>query len=382
MAALNQLRLHHSIGSLCIPNIRDRARDILRSLMWLESKQHHDGSWGRHGNELDQIISTKHAVLTLLALGYPGDDPRIRRAVEWFTSPARTHHHIFQRCFALLGMPSQIENVQRDIQEIEALIRRRSAPHKDQMLELDVLHIYSVLRKVYPRSSEYVAAVAKEWTAAECWCDRAPATAYALSVLSEFEFEDKPNIVRVSKEFLRRKANVVGDKVHWEGLVVSTSYVVFSVVESDLSQDPAMLDLARRAVSWILSKRGSDGFWEREQPILGGDIQSEEYVTSVAMRAVAALESYDNPLFALEVLWLRSRDTASRLRVARVVVLCATVSVATVAIGAAAYLMIHIKLDLWAFLLGAFGLISGAAGLIQAWQPKWYQRWLSRRARQ
>jgi hypothetical protein len=75
---------------------------------------------------------------------------------------------------------------------------------------------------------------------------------------------------------------------HLNGSVVGTAYLLYNCSRSSsLSADPDVQHVLRGAVRWIVSRQAKAGNWPIEQPLYGGDPQSEAYYTGVALRALA-----------------------------------------------------------------------------------------------
>lgn len=162
------------------------------------------------------------------------------------------------------------------------------------------------------RIRQYISVVLDEWTEHSCWRGRALATAQALAVLSDYEFENKTRIFEIGKQFIKIKADREGELTSWGGRVSDTSYIVIHISESLLADAPELRELAGMAVNWLEAQMNKKGYWRGETPPYGGDVTSNEYFTSLALRALIAYSCLETPFFPLEIAKC-GQDEASRI---------------------------------------------------------------------
>jgi len=309
---MNHGVVSHCIGPVKISKVSEDAKLIHKSIRWLLRRQHRDGSWGT-GSGLDRVISTTHAAMALLDAGFPPAHPALEKAVRWMTVGKGSHHQWYVwRIGPLIRIPEYRSLVESDLMDMDDLVKKRAGPHRDQILPLFQLNCLKLLDRWSREDSkvnEYVKAILGQWSEEECWRNRPETTSHALALLEDFDFPDKKRIYELGIDLVVAKANVEANlHANWGGRVVCTCFVIFNIAESSLHENEQLSDLMGKAVRWLRRKCNAKGYWDSEEPPFGGDVESREYVTSAAIRALIAYNSLSNFFFPLEIIWLdRSR---------------------------------------------------------------------------
>jgi hypothetical protein len=86
------------------------------------------------------------------------------------------------------------------------------------------------------------------------------------------------------------------------------------ICESSLSEDNDLFRLASMATNWLEATMTKKGYWGKEAPPYGGDVTSEDYFTSLALRALIAFCSLETPFFSLEITRHAYQESAIRAR--------------------------------------------------------------------
>lgn len=107
-----------------------------------------------------------------------------------------------------------------------------------------------------------------------------------MAVLADCEFENKAQIIATGKQFIKVKADTEGGMANWGGGISDTSYIVIHITESPLASDTELARLAGEATKWLEAKMVKKGHWKSEFPPYGGEVTSEDYFTSLALRAL------------------------------------------------------------------------------------------------
>lgn len=264
----------------------DEVVSALRSgLHWLERRQKRNGRWGASGG-LAEVTATTQALRAFTACGFEADYSVARRAVAWLSSPdlSASINHYFWRLGALSEVHPRkvsddlirydLEVVRQKIEEgvsIDSRLNYR-AFWLDCALNAHVDHPWTGecaggLRDLLKADIDVTAAV---W--AQAALERYDPGASGLL--------GAKTIVNALQE--------ASGAFHLNGSVAGTAYLVYNCSRSgSLSGDPAVQHVLRGAVRWMISRQESAGNWPTEQPLYGGDPQSEAYYTGIALRALA-----------------------------------------------------------------------------------------------
>lgn len=303
----------YAMGPVKVLELSGHVHRVYRGLKWLEARQNRNGSWGQ-GKALDRVIATCHAIMTLLAAGYPANHATVQKGIDWLNQ-GEDHKHmwVLWRIGPMLNIPKYKEQVERDLARLKEYWSASTAPHPDQLLELTILKVllYMGRDKEDKEVQYYLQSILDKRTEDTGWRNRADTTANALSIISHFDFPDKRHIIDASLKFIQLKASEIDrDRISWEGLGTSTSYVVMNLVESNLSEERSVAGLIEKAVNWLLGRQHKAGYWEPEDPPYGGtgDITSPDYYTAAILRGIIAFNASRNPYFQVELMWCRQDE--------------------------------------------------------------------------
>lgn len=265
----------------------DEVVSAVRSgLHWLERRQKGNGRWGASGG-LAEVTATTQAVRAFTACGFEANYSVVRLAIAWLALPelSTSINHYFWRLGALSEMyPREVsdnlirydlEVVRKKIEEgvsIDSRLNYR-AFWLDCALNAHVDHPWmekcaAGLRDLLKADIDVTTAV---W--AQAALERYDPTASGL----------------LSVKTIVDSLQEASGAFHLNGSVAGTAYLVYNCSRSNLlSADPAVQHVLRGAVRWIISHQVKAGNWPVEQPLYGGDPQSEAYYTGIALRALAA----------------------------------------------------------------------------------------------
>lgn len=302
------MKPYWSMGPVKLPIVSVEAKLVAQTLDWLSGRQHVDGSWGGHG-ELDKLVSTCHAVMAFLAAGYPPSYRYVKEGIEWLISPNRRHDSKFWRIAPLLRISGYEEIVKQDLYDLERRVDEGGTPSPAQGMELYLPHISSIIGI---SDNRYLAKYLDRILAAQnkedgSWRHKAITTAHAIVVLENYDFPNKEALITKAVSYIKNKAEHDGDTVNWAGKTADTSYMIFNILESSLKQDKEFSEMSRAAVRWLFHRRRMEGYWDSEVPTFGGesDIKSPEYFTGLAVRAIVAQKTVEDPFFPTAVQFLR-----------------------------------------------------------------------------
>jgi squalene-hopene/tetraprenyl-beta-curcumene cyclase len=124
----------HALEMLAAEGLHDSG-SAQRGLQWLLREQETDGSWwGRWG--VNHVYGTAAALPALEAMGIGGDDPRVRRAVEWLRAHQNEDGGWGEDCRSYVDRDWIGRGESTASQTAWALIALRAAEHpRDQMVD-------------------------------------------------------------------------------------------------------------------------------------------------------------------------------------------------------------------------------------------------------
>lgn len=307
-----------SIGQVRSLDVERSAERVARGLNALTNRQHPDGSWGSP-HPLDKVVATCHAVMAFLAAGRPANDPTVARGLSFLsTGYVDSFQWGFWRVGPMVGIPSYLSVVERDLIEIENRIATHAGgPSVDQPLTTFLARLYQRMGDP-ARAEPHLRSLLGSYRVEEAWLGRAAATSHALSVLLNSNLSGD-----VSDEMKDRSVELIAFQasresrglISWEARVTSTSYIAMNIVENErMSSDPRLRPLLDGAKGYLLAKQSADGLWPVESPPYGGDLEITEpdYYSAVALRGLIALCWHFNPDFLTGVGYALNLDLAAR----------------------------------------------------------------------
>lgn len=277
---------------------------IKRAICWLIDRQSPQGYWGPR-SELGKIIATHQTICTLLSIGFSYDDERVSAGCEWLASPERQHHHKFWRLAALSGVPKYNDLVRDDFEVLASLVEEGKEPNLRHLDCLYLLKKKEILGVENNNEEEIVQTIINLYEGGEVGYKNSPAsTSHVFNEIERYQFAKKAELLFSCREYLISHTNNEQQFSNWHNKIIGTSYVLINLCESEDSwKSPQLVNIAKSAFDWILSKQVDNKYWRAEAPLYGGgnDVMSDEYTSAVAIRALIAfmIRNNSNILFAL-----------------------------------------------------------------------------------
>jgi hypothetical protein len=275
---------------------------VARGTIWLLKNRNLDGTWGSDDG-LDRLISTNHALMTLLCVGFPPDAVAVAPGLK-FLADIDTERHIsfFWRSGVLLNIPEYHDIVVRDINYIWSH-RRRIGVHRDYPVPFFLLKL---LRFIHDDSGIGVKPInvlrwiLEEWDPSSCWFGRTSITSMALALIYDMDFPERDEVVTVSVAFLENSYRSHDSKRgSFSANLVDDSFTVYNLCETDFLKSSHATNLCHQVeavAAWLAGSVLADGSW-RSDPPFGGTVGASIYPTAVAMRALAACGIMREPHF-------------------------------------------------------------------------------------
>lgn len=196
---------------------------------------------------------------------------------------------------------------------IDRIDRRSGSPHPDQLLELFLIKILTLLDRKAD-AAKYMAPILNDYSPENGWFGRADTTTHAIAVLAAL---DRPpvnlrTLITTADRIVRtRCVRHAPGLASWGGRVSTTAYTIMNLLESPLRDRQAMRDLAGAGVRWVSSQQRADGSWSPETPPFGGEgeIVHSAYFTAVALRCMLAYAdaTLDNAIGLVQASHARAR---------------------------------------------------------------------------
>jgi len=297
---------YFAVGTALYPEVSAEARLVAESVAWLIKQRNKDGTWGG-ADHLDHFISTTHAVMALLAVGFSPDSHAVSSAIKYLAKLDKEQQvSFFYRSGALLNLPQYSFIVQEDVEYLWEF-RRRVGVHRDYPTPFFLLKL---LRFANPKlrlsfsERDVVKWILEEWDDENCWYGRTSITSMALALIYDLQFKNKQKIVSRARQCLLDNFTDNGDDTgYFSNNVVDDCFTVYNLCEReflDRAENKVLKEPVRKATNYIINQRTDGGFWESPPPY-GGAVGLMIYPTAVAIRAIISYFVRNDPYFAVQV---------------------------------------------------------------------------------
>ncbi|HMO81177.1 MAG TPA: hypothetical protein PKA76_15325 [Pirellulaceae bacterium] len=301
----NDCHSYYAVGSALYEEKHPVAELLASSVAWLIRQRNSDGTWGGQ-DALDKFISTIHATMSLLAIGFPPDSELIGPAIDYLVDiDTETQVTFFYRSGVLLNLNAYQSIVRKDAEYLWNY-RRRIGVHRDYPTLYFLLKLMKFAEPPLDVSfdkSVVVREVIEEWNESECWYGRTSLTSMALALVFDEDFHNKRQIISGSKDFLERNfVNENTSQGHFHPNVVDDSFTVYNLCERwdflNGTENGTLRNQTAKAAARIVNSVVDNTYWESIPPF-GGSVGPRIYPTAVVIRAI--LSFYVNEVSNLRI---------------------------------------------------------------------------------
>lgn len=284
-------RAYFAVGTALYEEPSVEARVVARATSWLLRQRNKAAIWGGE-DQLDRFISTNHAAMSLLAVGFPAKSRALSPALAFLANLDQdTQVSFFWRSATFLNL-RDYEQVVRSDAEFLWNHRRRIGVHKDYPVPFFLLKL---LRFADPRLAltfterDVLQWILDEWTEDQCWYGRTSITSMALALIHDLDFPNKVRVMARSREFVESRFAAEPDGCgRFSDNFVDDCFTIFNLCERRVLEEPEFASLTMcvgQAVKRVVGQATEEGFWDSGPPF-GGAIGRTIYPTAVAVRAL------------------------------------------------------------------------------------------------
>lgn len=260
--------------------------------------------WGGP-DALDELITTTHVVMTLMASGYQPSSALLAPAFDYlFGLDTSRNSTFYWRSGPLLNVPGYEATVEHDMRYIARLRERAGGnPHYPAPFFLLKLARFSDSKLHGVNVDEVVDWILGEWTETDCWYGRTSITSMGLALLADL-VDVPPRIIARSTEFLLESCH--SDKQGrycFSDNLIDDCFTIYNLYERHDSLQvlpPELFESLARCADGILNSQGDDYLWHSSPPF-GGTVDSPLYGTAVAVRALIAQQLATSGTFEIEL---------------------------------------------------------------------------------
>ncbi|MFB1298609.1 hypothetical protein ACAG24_024165 [Mycobacterium sp. pW049] len=297
---------HYAAGTAPTVKPNDVSGLVAESVIHLLASCNDDGTWGGP-DALDQLITTCHVLMTLMAVGIEPTSPAVAPGLNYLHDiDADRYTTFYWRSGPLLGVDAFSDAVAHDVRFLmQHLDRSGGTPKYPAPFFLLKLLLFNETAQdaVQPgQIDDLVGWLLAQWREDTCWNDRPSLSSMGLALLIDDERMPAAIVERTTSYLIEKFAARVDSRDGFSDNIIDDAYVVYNFYErwssiGGLLPEELTERLERCALGLVEPLRRR----LPTPPPFGGAVDSWQYSTAILIRAVSSYEVVRDRQFDLRL---------------------------------------------------------------------------------